>query len=269
MLLESGPPSEMLITLAPLSGRGRSPGRCRGRCASSRRRASQSVGSEVLNDRMVASNATPRMPRRRGRGGHGRRRGAVALGVGDSAIGGDVAAGRIDPAAGSSISTIASIRRRPACSTLIDERMGAYIQRCSAAIRVEARRVQKAHFHEHGTTLAGLMKEHGVDPHDFLETSTTSRSTGSRRRRLGAASAGCPAQVRLHQRRCAYARACSTDRRRDDHFDELHDIHASELRPKPDRAAIACCASGSASIPRARCWSRTWRRTSRRRKRSA
>ena len=33
----------------------------------------------------------------------------------------------------------------------------------------EARRVQKHHFHTHGTTLAGLMKEHEVDPHDFLE----------------------------------------------------------------------------------------------------
>ena len=51
---------------------------------------------------------------------------------------------------------------------LIDERMGAYIQRLLDCDPVEARRVQKAHFHEHGTTLAGLMKHHGVDPHEFL-----------------------------------------------------------------------------------------------------
>ena len=44
-----------------------------------------------------------------------------------------------------------------ASSALIDERMGAYIQRLLDCDPTEARRVQKAHFHEHGTTLAGLM----------------------------------------------------------------------------------------------------------------
>ena len=52
---------------------------------------------------------------------------------------------------------------------LIDERMGAYIQRLLDCDAVEARRVQKVHFHEHGTTLAGLMANHGVDPHHFLD----------------------------------------------------------------------------------------------------
>ena len=52
---------------------------------------------------------------------------------------------------------------------LIDERMGAYIARLLGCDAAEARRVQKAHFLAHGTTLAGLMREHGVDPHDFLD----------------------------------------------------------------------------------------------------
>src|SRR5437868_8567759 len=52
---------------------------------------------------------------------------------------------------------------------LIDERMGAYIERLLGCDREEAKRVQKAHFHEHGTTLAGLMKHHEIDPEDFLE----------------------------------------------------------------------------------------------------
>src|SRR5437763_2907120 len=51
---------------------------------------------------------------------------------------------------------------------LIDERMGAYIQRLLGCPPDEARRVQKRHFHTHGTTLAGLMKEHGIDPDEFL-----------------------------------------------------------------------------------------------------
>lgn len=50
----------------------------------------------------------------------------------------------------------------------IDDRMGAYIGRLLACDPVEARRVQKAFFHEHGTTLRGLMNHHDVDPHEFL-----------------------------------------------------------------------------------------------------
>src|SRR5687768_8917622 len=52
---------------------------------------------------------------------------------------------------------------------LIDERMSDYVARLLECGPDEAKRVQKAHFHEHGTTLAGLMKTHRVDPHHFLD----------------------------------------------------------------------------------------------------
>src|ERR671911_2602871 len=52
---------------------------------------------------------------------------------------------------------------------LIDVRMGLFIQQFLECGPDEARRVQKQHFLEHGTTLAGLMREHGVDPHEFLD----------------------------------------------------------------------------------------------------
>ena len=51
---------------------------------------------------------------------------------------------------------------------LIDERMSAYVQRLLGCDPVEAKRVQKGYFRDHGTTLAGLMKHHDVDPHHFL-----------------------------------------------------------------------------------------------------
>ena len=38
---------------------------------------------------------------------------------------------------------------------LIDERMGAYIQRLLDCEPEEAKRIQKAHFHQHGTVLPG------------------------------------------------------------------------------------------------------------------
>jgi putative hydrolase of the HAD superfamily len=119
---------------------------------------------------------------------------------------------------------------------LIDERMGAYIQRLLACDAEEARRVQKAHFHEHGTTLAGLMKEHGVDPHDFLENvhdiALDRVESDKRLARL---------LPRLPGRRFVFTNGDAPYARRvlerigiPEHFDDLHDIHASNYRPKPD-----------------------------------
>jgi putative hydrolase of the HAD superfamily len=120
--------------------------------------------------------------------------------------------------------------------SLIDERMGAYIQRLLGCDPVEARRVQKAHFHEHGTTLAGLMKEHGVDPHDFLgDVHDIPLDLVANDERLARALG------RLVGRRFVFTNGDAPYARRvleaigvHDHFDDLHDIHASDLRPKPD-----------------------------------
>ena len=120
--------------------------------------------------------------------------------------------------------------------SLIDERMGAYIQRLLGCDADEARRVQKAHFHEHGTTLAGLMKEHSIDPKDFLEhvhdVPLDRVQCNDRLARL---------LPRLPGRRFVFTNGDAPYARRvleaigvHRHFDELHDIHASELKPKPD-----------------------------------
>ena len=50
----------------------------------------------------------------------------------------------------------------------IDARMTRFIADLLNVDDVEAHRVQKAYFHGHGTTLAGLMAEHDVDPDAFL-----------------------------------------------------------------------------------------------------
>ncbi len=50
---------------------------------------------------------------------------------------------------------------------LIDERMGGFIMRLLNVDAVEARRVQKQYFHDHGTTMAGLMRHHGCTPRIF------------------------------------------------------------------------------------------------------
>ncbi len=119
---------------------------------------------------------------------------------------------------------------------LIDERMGAYIQRLLDCDATEARRVQKAHFHEHGTTLAGLMKTHGVDPSEFLdEVHAIPLDRVAADQRLASALARLPGRRFLFTNGDApYARRVLEAIGVQSHFDELHDIHASELRPKPD-----------------------------------
>jgi putative hydrolase of the HAD superfamily len=119
---------------------------------------------------------------------------------------------------------------------LIDERMGAYIQRLLDCGPDEARRVQKSHFHEHGMTLPGLMKEHGVDPHDFLEDVHD----------IALDRVQCDERLarmlpRLPGRRFVFTNGDAPYARRvldaigvSEHFEDLHDIHASGYRPKPD-----------------------------------
>lgn len=119
---------------------------------------------------------------------------------------------------------------------LIDERMGAYIQRLLDCGPEEARKVQKSHFHRHGTTLAGLMKEHGVDPHDFLDdVHDIALDRVQCDERLGRL------LPRLPGRRFVFTNGDAPYARRvldrigvAEHFDDLHDIHASDYRPKPD-----------------------------------
>ena len=119
---------------------------------------------------------------------------------------------------------------------LIDNRMGGYIERLLGCDATEAKRVQKAHFHEHGTTLAGLMREHEVDPHHFLEdvhAIPLDRIIHDERLAMGLA--------RLPGRKLVHTNADEPYARRvlealgiSEHFAELHDIHAAELQPKPN-----------------------------------
>jgi len=120
--------------------------------------------------------------------------------------------------------------------SLIDERMGAYIERLLGCDAQEAKRVQKAHFHAHGTTLAGLMKEHDVDPHDFLaDVHNIPLDQVQADERLARLLPQLPGRRLVFTNGDApYARRVLEAIGVESHFDELHDIHASELRPKPD-----------------------------------
>lgn len=52
---------------------------------------------------------------------------------------------------------------------LMDIKMGEYVARVEGVNLIEAKRIQKAYFRDHGTTLSGLMARHSIDPDHFLD----------------------------------------------------------------------------------------------------
>jgi putative hydrolase of the HAD superfamily len=124
---------------------------------------------------------------------------------------------------------------------LIDIRMGEFIQRLVGCDAQEARRIQKRHFHEHGTTLAGLMGAHGVDPHEFLNYVHDIELA-----RITSDPSLVDAIGRLPGRKFVFTNGDETYAKRvleklglANIWDGLHDIHAMDYVPKPNPLAYA------------------------------
>ncbi len=127
----------------------------------------------------------------------------------------------------------------------IDRKMEAYVGRLLGLGRDEARAVQKRYFHEHGTTLRGLMLSHGVDPHDFLaDVHDIDMSVLALNPRLEAALKRLPGRRLVFTNGdAAYADRVLGALGIRDCFDGVHDIHAMNYHPKPDpRAYRELCA---------------------------
>jgi putative hydrolase of the HAD superfamily len=119
---------------------------------------------------------------------------------------------------------------------LIDERMGLFIQDLHGVDAVEARRIQKGHFRDHGTTLAGLTKEHDVDPHVFLDYVHDIPMDRLRPdAALKSALAALPGRKIVFTNGDApYASRVLGALGLADSFEAIFDIHACALVPKPD-----------------------------------
>ena len=119
---------------------------------------------------------------------------------------------------------------------LIDERMSAYVQRLLGCDPIEAKNVQKGYFRDHGTTLAGLMKYHDVDPHHFLDdVHDIALDRIAPDRRLGEALRRLPGRRFVFTNgNDAYAQRVLAAIGIGDDFHGMVDIHACTYRPKPD-----------------------------------
>jgi putative hydrolase of the HAD superfamily len=120
----------------------------------------------------------------------------------------------------------------------IDVRMTAYVAELLALEPDEARLLQKELYREYGTTMAGLMARHRVDPDDFLaKVHDIDYGPVEPNPALGAAIRALPGRKfiftngdRPHAERTA-ARLGILDG-----FDDIFDIVAAGLTPKPQRA---------------------------------
>jgi putative hydrolase of the HAD superfamily len=121
----------------------------------------------------------------------------------------------------------------------IDRKMEVFVGDLLGLNRDEARAVQKRYFHEHGTTLRGLMLSHGVDPHSFLDfVHDIDMSVLAPDPRLATALQRLPGRKLVFTNGDApYAERVLAALGIRDAFEALHDIHAMEYHPKPDPRA--------------------------------
>jgi putative hydrolase of the HAD superfamily len=119
----------------------------------------------------------------------------------------------------------------------IDERIRAYVSDFLKVSGEEAFRVQKDYYRKYGTTMRGLMTEHGIDPDAYLDfVHKIDHSPLEPNAALGDALEQLPGRkliltngTRTHA--AAVMKRLDIDR----HFEDVFDIIAAELEPKPSR----------------------------------
>ena len=117
----------------------------------------------------------------------------------------------------------------------IDKKMTAYVRELLDLDHDAARGLQKKYYREHGTTLQGLILHHGINPSDFLEkVHDIDYSWVKPDPALSAAIRSLPGRKFIftngdtpHAERTARALGIL------DHFDDIFDIIAADLNPKP------------------------------------
>jgi putative hydrolase of the HAD superfamily len=117
----------------------------------------------------------------------------------------------------------------------VDERIRDYIADFLKVTREEAFRVQKDYYKRYGTSMRGLMTEHGMKPDDFLDfVHQIDHSPLSPNTALGAAIERLPGRkLILTNGTRRHADAVLARLELDRHFEDVFDIIAAELEPKP------------------------------------
>ncbi|TPQ50533.1 pyrimidine 5'-nucleotidase [Prosthecomicrobium hirschii] len=119
----------------------------------------------------------------------------------------------------------------------VDVRIRDFVQRLLKTSHDDAQRLQRDYYRTYGTTLRGLMIEHGISPDEFLEyVHDIDHSAVAPDPVLGAAIERLPGRkfimtngTRRHAEKTAIALGI------EHHFEDIFDIVAAGLLPKPHR----------------------------------
>ncbi|AAV94662.1 pyrimidine 5'-nucleotidase [Ruegeria pomeroyi] len=122
----------------------------------------------------------------------------------------------------------------------IEVRMTAYVMEALGVTRAEADRLRAHYWRQYGTTLAGLMREHGLDPDPYLvavhevdmshmtpDTALASHIRALPGRRIVYTNGSAP-----------YAERVLAARGLTGLFDAIYGVEHAGYRPKPERAAF-------------------------------
>lgn len=132
----------------------------------------------------------------------------------------------------------------------IEGRMTAYVQRLLGVDAAEADRLRAHYWREHGTTLAGLMAHHGVDPVAYLEdVHDIDFSALMPEPALAAAIRALPGQKIIHTNADAAYAGRVLARRGLGVFDAIYGIGETGWHPKPDPRAFAAVVTAQGLDP--------------------
>ncbi|MEE2690837.1 MAG: pyrimidine 5'-nucleotidase [Pseudomonadota bacterium] len=119
----------------------------------------------------------------------------------------------------------------------IDARMAAFIERLLGCDAAEARRLQKGYYVKYGTTMSGLMREHGVAPRAFLDyVHEIDLSVVAANEALASAIAALPGKRYIFTNGSVKHAENVVERLGvSGLFDAVFDIEAADYTPKPHR----------------------------------
>jgi len=122
----------------------------------------------------------------------------------------------------------------------IEVRMTAWVMQALGIAQPEADRLRKDYWAEYGTTLAGLMQVHGVDPAPYLtDVHDISLTHLKADPALAAAITALPGRKIVFTNGSEpYARRVLKARGLQDTFDAVFGVEHAGFRPKPERAAF-------------------------------
>jgi putative hydrolase of the HAD superfamily len=118
----------------------------------------------------------------------------------------------------------------------VERQIGRFVELRLGVDEASAHQIRHKYFVEYGTTGAGLMAEHGIEPHEYLEfVHDVDLGLLEEDPALAGALAALPGRKIVFTNADApYAKRVLAARGLGESFEAIHDIHAMAYRPKPE-----------------------------------